>query len=234
MYWFKKMPFSIFFKEKYSFTACYWYYWTLYLLFSAAGLVQRQTSFFFSFFFYIMFVMGRQRKMQRTHDLRLFRGIISPRSPPCRPRGGRGKNLLWWMWRQWRSFYISVRWPHCDTAAALRLQSAMNKLQMAARSPSFILYFQWSWQMVWKDYQHPLAVACASEIDVIISKRMLQWWKIIPKTIIFLFTCRLKLKYWMYNWTERDECQGPRSRAHLISHLRFIILRNYIVWLPVN
>lgn len=47
--------------------------------------------------------------------------------------------------------------------------------------------------MVWKDYQHPLAVVGASEIDAIISKRRQKWWKIIPKSY-FSPTCGRKIK----------------------------------------
>lgn len=44
--------------------------------------------------------------------------------------------------------------------------------------------------MVWKDYQHPLSIDCANEIDAIISKSRLQWWKMRQKKIIF-WTLRL-------------------------------------------
>lgn len=139
------------------------------------------------------------------------------------------------MWRQWRSFYISVRRPHCDTAAALRLLSAMNKLQMAARSPSFILYFQWSWQMVWKDYQHPLAVACASEIDVIISKRMLQWWKIRPKNYYFSFYVSTKIKILGVKLNgggtnARDPAHTPAS-FHIYGLLFYVITLYDYLWI---
>lgn len=51
--------------------------------------------------------------------------------------------------------FIFLCWSHCDTAPALSLQSATNKLQMAAESRSFILYFQWNWQMVRKGLSTP-------------------------------------------------------------------------------
>lgn len=38
--------------------------------------------------------MGWGRKTQRTHDLRLFRGIISPWSPPPAPWGPRKKSIV--------------------------------------------------------------------------------------------------------------------------------------------
>lgn len=88
--------------------------------------------------------------------------------------------------------------------------------------------------MVWKDYQHPLSIDCANEIDAIISKSRLQWWKMRQKKIIF-WTLRLgkKKEKGVKLKDEKKKRQSLLTRAQpdfraLIA--QFIILCNYMVW----
>lgn len=84
--------------------------------------------------------------------------------------------------------------------------------------------------MVWKDYQHPLAVVGASEIDVIISKRRQKWWKIIPKSYFFPHM-RAKNSKITLGWTKGGHSGpvgAPPSFKLRVYHSALTMLYDYL------